>query len=411
MKVRLRAFWVGLAVLLLGTTLLAAPPDAESLVGRWDAIVVANDVEVPFPFEIEVEGRSVKGSFFNGERRITSTKGELAGDVLTLWFAQYATTLETKLKDGKLEGEYVRTRGAYPFRASRSSGQPVAATAAKDVPSIDGTWITSANSRKGEEAWRFIARQTGPSVEATILRVDGDTGTLTGSFHDGRFVLSHFSGARPLLLEVTPQEDGTLLLELNKKTELRAARAETAAAAAIGAPTDSGRHTRVKDPSEPFRFSFPDLEGRIVSNTDEKFQGKVVLVNISGSWCPNCHDEAPFLVSLYRKYRAHGFEIVSLSFEQAAQLENPTRLRAFIAEYGIGYTVLLPGEPKELADKVPQAVNLNAFPTTFILGRNGRVRAIHAGFPSPGSGRFYEEAEREITEHVERLLAEDLSSS
>jgi hypothetical protein len=75
------------------------------------------------------------------------------------------------------------------------------------------------------------------------------------------------------------------------------------------------------------------------------------------------------------------------------------------------YTVLLPGEPKELADKVPQALNLNSFPTTFILGRDGRVRAVHAGFPSPGSGSFYEEAEREITGHVERLLAEDLSSS
>ena len=73
--------------------------------------------------------------------------------------------------------------------------------------------------------------------------------------------------------------------------------------------------------------------------------------------------------------------------------------------------MLLPGEPKELADKVPQALNLNAFPTTFILGRDGRVRAVHAGFPSPGSGKFYEEAEREITEHVERLLAEDVSSS
>jgi len=412
MKLRLGAFWVGVTVLFVGAPLFAAPSDTGSLAGRWDAIVVANDVEVPFAFEIQVEGSSVKGSFFNGERRITSTKGEFVGDVLTLRFDQYATTLVVKLKNGKLEGEYVRTRGAYPFRASPSSGEPDASVAAApDIPSIDGTWITSANSRKGEEAWRFIARQTGPSVEATILRVDGDTGTLKGSFRDGRFVLSHFSGARPLLLEVTPQEDGTLLLELNKKPELRAARADSAAAAAIGAPTDSGRHARVKDPSEPFRFSFPDLEGRIVSNTDGKFQGKVVLVNISGSWCPNCHDEAPFLVSLYEKYRAQGLEIVSLSFEQAAQLENPERLRAFIGEYGIHYTVLLPGEPKELADKVPQALNLNSFPTTFILGRAGRVRAVHAGFPSPGSGRFYEEAVREITEHVERLLAEDVSSS
>lgn len=409
MKLRLGTLWVSLAVLFLGTTLWAEAPDAASLAGRWDAIVVASDVEVPFRFEIEVEGEVVKGSFFNGDRRTTSTSGELEDDVLTLTFDQLATTLEAKLKDGKLEGEYVRPRNAYPFRATRSSEKATAAAA--DVPSIDGTWITTANSRKGEDAWRFIVRQSGASVEATILRVDGDTGTLTGSFEDGTFVLSHFSGARAMLLEVTPQEDGTLALALNKKTELRAARAETSAAAEIGAPTDSGRFTRMKDPSEPFRFSFPDLEGRIVSNTDKQFLGKVVLVNISGSWCPNCHDEAPFLVSLYEKYRDQGLEIVSLSFEDPRQQENPVRLRAFIEEYGIEYTVLLPGEPKEAPDKLPQAVNLNSFPTTFILGRDGRVGAIHAGFPGPGSGKFYEEAVHEITEHVERLLAEPTSSN
>ena len=57
----------------------------------------------------------------------------------------------------------------------------------------------------------------------------------------------------------------------------------------------------MKDPAEPFRFSFPDMQGQIVSNTDARFRGKVVLVNISGSWCPNCHDEAPFLSALYKQ--------------------------------------------------------------------------------------------------------------
>ena len=57
-------------------------------------------------------------------------------------------------------------------------------------------------------------------------------------------------------------------------------------------------------------------------------------------------------------------------------------------------------------DKVPQAVNLNAFPTTFILGRDGRVRGVHAGFPSPGSGEFYRKAERDISTEVEQLLKE-----
>jgi peroxiredoxin len=396
------------ALVPLSSGVWASPPDARTLAGRWDAVVVANEVEVPFLFEITVEGNVVAGSFFNGERRITSTEGTFAGDELTLFFGQYASTLRATLNGGELSGEYVRPRGPYPFRAARASSR--SASAGAEAPSIGGTWIASADSNKGEEAWRFLVTQSGTSVEATILRVDGDTGTLTGSFRDGRFVLSHFSGARPLLLEVTPQAGDTLELTLNKKTVLRAARDGGAAAAAIGAPTDPSRHTRMKDPSEPFRFRFPDLEGREVSNADERFLGKVVLVNISGSWCPNCHDEAPFLSALYRKYREQGLEVVSLSFEEGEQLTNPERLRTFIATYGLEYTVLLAGEPDQLADKIPQAVNLNAFPTTFLLGRDGRVRAVHAGFPSPGSGAYYEKAEREITEEVERLLAEDTTS-
>ena len=138
-----------------------------------------------------------------------------------------------------------------------------------------------------------------------------------------------------------------------------------------------------------------------MSNDDAQFRGKVVLVNISGSWCPNCHDEAPFLAALHRKYQSTGLEVVTLSFEEADQLANPTRLRAFIDQYGIGYTVLLAGVPDDVEAKVPQAVNLNAFPTTFLLGRDGRVRAVHTGFPSPGSGEFYSKAERDITEQIE----------
>ena len=397
---------------LLALAALPARVEAQSISGLWDASVVVNGgIEVPFRFEIAGSGSAIKGSFFNGDEKVTSTTGSFENGALTLSFDEYGTKVEATLKDGRLEGQYSRgTRGApYPFQAKRFAPAPVGDA---PIPTITGLWnIQVGKSSKGEAAWQLIVRQSGAEASAAILRVDGDTGTLTGTYRDGKFVLSHFSGARPLRLELTPASDGTLSVVQNKDNPFTAVRADQARTKGLPQPSDPSRFTSVKDPTEPFRFSFPDLNGRTVSNTDEKFRGKVVIVSISGSWCPNCHDEAPFLGELYKKYRSRGLEIVSLSFEEEAQLKNPVRLRAFMKRYGIEYTVLIPGEPKELAERVPQGVNLSSFPTTFFIGRDGRVRAVHAGFPGKASGEFHTQAKEESTATVERLLAESAQTS
>jgi len=397
---------VPFVVLMVALVTFPSRAGAQSLTGLWDATVVVNGgLEIPFRFELAGSGSSVKGSFFNGDDKVTSTTGRLENGKLVLTFDEYGTALEATVKDGRLEGQYTRgTRGApYPFQAKRFV--PVPAGDAK-IPAINGLWNVQVKSSKGESAWQLIVRQSGAEASASILRIDGDTGALTGTYHDGKFVLSHFSGARPLRLELTPGPDGTLSAVQNKDNPLTATRAEIAKAQGLPQPSDPSRFTSVKDPTEPFRFSFPDLSGKIVSNTDPRFQGKVVIVSIGGSWCPNCHDEAPFFTELYRKFHAKGLEIVALSFEEEAQQKDPVRLRAFIKRYGIEYTVLIPGDPKELNDKVPQGVNLNAFPTSFYLGRDGRVRSAHAGFPGKSTGKFHTDAKEEITALIEHLLAE-----
>ncbi len=404
---------VPMSVALVVFTVLVARPSpvtAQSVTGLWDAVVTVNNVEVPFRLELSGSGNTLKGAFFNGDERVTSTRGTIDHGAIVLSFDEYGTTLEAKLTDGALEGQYLRgTRGApYPFRAKRFT--PASADAA-NVPAIAGLWNVQVKSSKGESAWQLIVKQSGTEASAAILRVDGDTGTLTGRYADGRFVLSHFSGARPLRLELTPQADGTLTVVQNTDAPLVAVRSDVARAKGLPEPSDPSKFTSVKDPTEPLRFSFPDLNGRLVANTDERFRGKVVLVNISGSWCPNCHDEVPFLVELYRQYRSRGLEIVGLSFEEAAQLKNPTRLKAFMKRYGVEYMVLLAGEPKEAPEKLPQAVNLNSFPTTFFVGRDGRVRGVTAGFPGKASGKFHDEAKAEITARIERLLSEPVQSS
>jgi thiol-disulfide isomerase/thioredoxin len=405
-----RLVFVGLTV--LGLSTLAAPARAQSLAGLWDASVTVSagqdkgTIDVPFRFEIAGSGSNVKGSFFNGDEKVTSTSGQLANGRLVLSFDEYGTKIEAEVKNGKLEGQYTRgTRGApYPFTATRFTP---AVAGDKKIPSIAGLWnVQVGKSSKGEQAWQLIVRQSGPEVSAAILRIDGDTGALTGTYRDGRFVLSHFSGARPLRLELIPSADGALSVVQNKDAPIKAVRAEQAKASGLPEPSDPTRFTSVSDPTEPFRFNFPDLNGKMVANTDPRFAGKVVIVAIGGSWCPNCHDETPFLVELYKKYRSRGLEIVELSFEEEAQLKDPVRVRAFIKKYGVEYTVLLPGEPKDLNAKVPQGVNLNSFPTTFFLGRDGRVRSAHAGFPGKASGKFHEETLHDVTALVERLLAE-----
>ncbi len=378
---------------------------AESLSGLWQATVNVSGLDVPFRIELQSDGAKAKGSLFNGEERFTSSSGQFSNGALELNWEYLASKLEAKLENGALEGKFYRPKGVvYTFHATRGNG-PVASGKA---PSISGVWLlTGVQSSKGESAWQFIVKQKGGEVSAGILRVDGDTGTLTGAYRDGKFVLSHFSGMRPALLEVTPLKDGSLKVLLNGKEEMTGVRESEARAKDLPQPTDPAHHTSVKNDAEPFHFNFPDLNGKPVADNDPRFRGKVVLINITGSWCPNCHDEAPFLADLYKKYRAQGLEIVALSFEEADQLKDPTRLRAFIKRYGIEYTVLLGGDTESAKDKLTQAQNWDAWPTTFFVGRDGRVRNVHAGFPSKASGELYTKAKEEFTAQVERLLAEN----
>jgi hypothetical protein len=124
------------AFVVLGTVAGAAPDDVTSFGGRWDATVVVNGVEVPFAFEIVAEGTALKGSFFNGERRITSTSSRVENGLLVLSFDQYASRLQVSSEEGRLVGEYQRgSRGAYPFTATRA---PAVRPVAGDAPSIGG---------------------------------------------------------------------------------------------------------------------------------------------------------------------------------------------------------------------------------------------------------------------------------
>ena len=398
------------SLLLLVTSAMAQSPIA----GTWMGNATVHGQQVPIRLEITGRSNELHAALLNGPESSPASSAVFNGNHLLLTFNYYAKTLDATLADGRLTGSFGTTATRYPV--SLSSRDPDTSNSGSHAQDINGDWEIAVKSAKGESAWQLRVQplHQGSDVKAVIQRIDGDTGSLYGSWTGGAYQMSHFTAAGPALYSLTPQADGTLLVsnllraDMNDQQNLVARRPAQARAAKLVGPTDPTQQTTVKDPSARFKFSFPDLSGKVVSNTDPQFDGKVVIVAIGGSWCPNCHDEAPFLESLYKQFHSRGLEIVNLSFEEGDQLKDPARLRAFIARYGLTYTVLVAGDTDQLNEKIPQAVNLNCWPTSFFLGRDGKVREVHAGFAGPANPPAHEALMHEVTALVEQLLAESV---
>jgi peroxiredoxin len=393
--------------LLLATSAIAQGPIA----GIWQGYATSHGQQVPLRLEITGTGKNLHAALLNGPESSPATAATFSGNHLLVSFNYYDKTLDATLVDGHLKGTFGLAKTLYPLDLTLGETNTKSKSTAQD---IQGEWEIAVKSVKGESAWQLrVEPSPAPGdIKAVIQRIDGDTGSLYGSWMGGEYRVSHFTAAGPALYSLVPQADGTLLIsnmlraDLNEQQNLVARRPAQARAAKLAGPTDPTQQTTVKDPSARFKFSFPDLNGKIVSNTDPQFDGKVVIVAIGGSWCPNCHDEAPFLESLYKQFHSRGLEIVNLSFEEDADLKDPVRLRAFIARYGLTYTVLVAGDTDQLNEKIPQGVNLNCWPTSFFLGRDGRVKEVHAGFAGPANPPAHEALTREVTGLVEHLLAE-----
>jgi thiol-disulfide isomerase/thioredoxin len=438
---KMSALKAAIAVIPLGASLLVLSGasmsvhalEGEAIDGRWDAALVANGPDVPFRLDLSGAGATLKGTFYDGFHPYDGTSSASFRDgKLTLRADHYLTTISATLKDGDLTGE-ANLQGPgytlkYGFHAVRHVDVPAQAITA---PSIAGAWEIplDAPSAKGEHAFRLVIQQQGAEAAASILRIDGDTGAYSGSYRNGKWVLSHFDGHRPGVLEISSKSDGSLDVVVHTEAFGRALkgndnkgygderyseeaphyiafRTDVARARHLPPPDDFLQHTTVRDPSEHFKFKFPDADGKIVSSDDPRFKGKVVLAIVTGTWCPNCHDEAKYLVELDKKYRDKGLAIVALDFEEPEQQDSLVRERAFVKQYGVKYTYLIAGAPSEMWEKVPQLANLNTWPATVFVGRDGKARAVHSGFASPASGIYNTELQQEFTSKIEALLAE-----
>jgi peroxiredoxin len=156
-------------------------------------------------------------------------------------------------------------------------------------------------------------------------------------------------------------------------------------------------------------FKLPTTSGEQISLQDERFKNKVIVIELMGSWCPNCLDESRYLAPFYKKYKDKGVEVIGIAFENSPDIAIAgPKINNFQKKIDITYPLLFAGtaEDKTIEKVLPMLSKMNGYPTTFIIDKKGIVREIHTGFSGPGTGKYYADWISDFEHTIQSLLAE-----
>lgn len=422
---------------MLGTILLAiiAPLGQSSALSdnartsptvRYRAVLKSPGGELPFFLEIQDLRDKPKAWIINGPERIEIPKIFWDGDALVLDIAHYDSTIRAtpvrkagaKTNDApELRGTWRKRRGKdkwsqMDFSAGTSGQRRFTRLAAPEAssgkhPPITGRW--RAVFQCGDKPAIGIFEQSADgAVNGTFLTSTGDYRYLAGSYEYGRLRLSCFDGAHAFLFDASIQPDGSLAGDFWSRDswhETWTARRDDHATLADGFTL-----TKWQGRTPLNKLRFPDLSGTPRSLDDPAFIGKARVIEVFGSWCPNCHDASSYLAELDRRYRSRGLSIVGLAFEVTGDFERDARqVRKFARRHKIEYPLLIAGLSDKMAAtrSLPILDRVRAFPTTIFLHRDGRIRAIHTGFTGPATGGAYRKLQHEFESIIEELLEEE----
>jgi thiol-disulfide isomerase/thioredoxin len=381
----------------------------SSPTGPWKAVLDLAGGALPFSIQIDAKGKGWGARLCNAATCQPFSAVRLAGDSIILEIADYAAVLKAAMRPDSLVGYYhnVGSNGprTIPFRAARGHW-PISTAPKRLVGRWDATYYQDLGTSP-----RVLVFSNGPGgFQGRMISSTSDYGPFTGAVVGDSFAIGLFDGSFVYLLTGKLVRDtlrGVFHAGLRTQTPWIAVR--STGAPHLKSPNEVSR----ADTTTPLRFAFPDLGGRLVRNDDPRFRGKVLLLDIIGSWCPTCHDATPELLRLYRRYHSRGLEIIGLAFEATGDstIDAP-QVRRYRDKFGITFPLLLAGvnDTESIAAALPQLQDVTAFPTTVFIGRDGRVRRIHAGFHGLAAGPQHTRLVREFESEIEELLSEKVDS-
>lgn len=373
--------------------------------GTWRGAISLNDsVEVAFTFNTTKTTDSTWDFVINNAEEQIEAKASLDNKGIKVNMPVFSNYLIAKLEGDSMKGFYINPDAKdykLPFGAAK--GNFLRYEEEDHCCDINKKWkvALSTETDKPDPAIAYFV-QEGSHLKGTFMTETGDYRYLEGGFTGEHFQLSAFDGAHLFYFSgniVDERIMGDFYSGRSYYTQWTAERDDDFQ---LNNPDEL---TFMYD-SLSFDFSFEDLNGNTVSLSDEQFKNQAVIVQILGSWCPNCMDEARYFQSLHQEFGNQNLKIVGVAFERVKDKETALkRVSKLKEDLGIEYTLLLGGSTREdkAAEAFPMLNHIMSYPTAIYLDKNHQVAKIHTGFAGPGTP-VYAEYVKENNDFIEQLI-------
>ncbi len=398
-------------VLLFITLLASCQKTSKTLDNGFYRVALEVQDQQELPFVINVTSPTTL-EIYNAEEVIQVDEIRYSKDSVYIQTPVFEGYIAAKITNKGFEGSFIKESldRVVPIKAEKNNEVRFDVENETKPVDMSGIWETVFSPDGGED--RYIAKgifeQTGNQLTGTFRTTTGDYRYLEGVVDGDTFKLSTFDGAHAFLFtgKVT---DSTLVGNFYSgdhwKEPFVAKKNNT-----YELPHEDDL-TFIKEGYEKLAFNFPDDKGNQVSLDDDRFKGKVVIVQIMGTWCPNCLDESKYYSQFYQNHRDEGIEFVALAFEVAKTQEAAFhRIKRLQDRIGIEYPILLAqygtSDKKKAQEKLPMLNHVLSYPTSIFIDKKGEVRKIHTGFNGPATGQKYLDFKNEFEAFVDMLLKE-----
>ncbi len=383
--------------------------------GHWLFTLDLGEVTLPVQAFYSEDNGEKEISFLNGEEVIKTQDISQRGDSIFMNLPLFGTILCGKIQsDSLISGFYMNPSKSKDYKIPMTAVYGLQESKSNTTEAFDfsGKWevTLSPNSDSPDKAIGIFEQSDG-KISGTFLTETGDYRYLQGKVEGNAMEMSCFDGAHVFMFraEANPERElkGTFWSGNHYQTDWTALRNDDVEL------LHPDSITAILEDMPEFNHKFLDLNNKEVSISDERFKDKVLIIQIMGTWCPNCADESRDFVKIYNRYQEKGLEIIAVAYERTEDFEVAAqRIQKFKDDVGAEYTFVYAGkaDKKENSKDFEMIDGITSYPTAIFVDRKGKIRKVHTGYYGPGTGNYHIKYLEETEMFLEKLLSEGVSS-